>query len=167
VRTPKILVSEIAVSALNGLELHAALRHEFAHVRHRDNLKKLVFQFSPFPGMKRLERAWSEAAEMDADDAAVSNLPEALDLAAALIKLSRLAPVQTPELAAGLLHNPACSVSARVDRLFRWDESRIALNHRSRAWYAFVPTLAIGACVLLTYNSVLTGMHTVTEWLVR
>ena len=37
-----------------------------------DNLKKLVFRFCPFPGMSKLESAWSQAAEMAADDAAVA-----------------------------------------------------------------------------------------------
>ena len=60
----------------------------------RDNLKKLVFRFCPFPGMAKLESAWSQAAELAADDAAVSNLNDAVDLAAALVKLSRLVPVE-------------------------------------------------------------------------
>ena len=72
-----------------------------------------------------LERAWREATEMAADDAAVSNVSEALDLAAAVIKLSRLAPLEPPaELTTALVHSPAESVNARVERLIAWSERR-------------------------------------------
>jgi len=44
---------------------------------------------------------------MAADDAAVSNASEALDLAAAVIKLSRLAPLLAAgELTTALVHSP-------------------------------------------------------------
>ena len=76
-------------------------------MRRRDNLKKLLLRFVAFPGMAGLEAAWLEATEMAADDAAVSNAGEALDLAAALIKLSRLGPVEAPvDLTAALVHSP-------------------------------------------------------------
>ncbi len=87
VRRPRVLVSESTVALLSHDELRVALQHERAHMRSRDNLKKLVFRFCPFPGMARLESAWSQAAELAADDAAVSNLNDAVDLAAALVKV--------------------------------------------------------------------------------
>ena len=69
------------------------MNHEIAHVRRRDNLKKLLLRFVAFPRMAGLEAAWIEATEMAADDAAVLNASEALDLAAALLKLSRIRPI--------------------------------------------------------------------------
>jgi len=90
---PRVLMSGVAEFLLTANELQTALNHEVAHVRRRDNLKKLLLRFVAFPGMAALEAAWLEATEMAADDAAVSNAGEALDLAAALIKLSRLGPV--------------------------------------------------------------------------
>jgi len=83
-RASKVLVSEKAIAALSPEELGTALRHESAHVRSRDNLKKLLFRFASFPGMRYLEYSWSLAAEMAADDEAVSSVRDALDLAAAL-----------------------------------------------------------------------------------
>jgi hypothetical protein len=68
---PRVLVSGAAEFVLTGNEMQAALNHEVAHVRRRDNLKKLVFRCVSFPGMRHLETAWFEAAEMAADDAAV------------------------------------------------------------------------------------------------
>src|SRR4051812_13772910 len=70
---PRILLSKAAESLLDGGELHAALNHEIAHVRRRDNLKKLLLCFVAFPGMRKLDESWLEWTEMAADDAAVSN----------------------------------------------------------------------------------------------
>ena len=58
-------------------------------MRSRDNLKKALISATPFPGMSGIESAWREASELAADDAAVANRQNALDLAAALIKLSK------------------------------------------------------------------------------
>jgi Zn-dependent protease with chaperone function len=164
---PRVLISETAVAILTGQELRTALRHELAHVRRHDNLKKLLFRFSVFPGMARLEYAWSEAAEMAADDEAVSSFPDALDLAAALIKLSRFAPVQpSAALTTAFLHPSTGSVSTRVERLFAWRvEAEPAARHRW--WYTAPPVLATLLCVVMTYSTALSSMHEVTEWLVR
>ena len=163
---PQVLISETALAVLTEQELRTALRHEIAHVRRYDNLKKLVFRLSAFPGMKPLESAWSEASELAADDAAVSSFPDALDLAAALIKLSRLAPVQPVFLTTGLLHTSVGSLSLRVQRLFAWSTPRAAQDFR-RWWYAVPAIVAVLACVISTYSLALTGMHELTEMLVR
>jgi Zn-dependent protease with chaperone function len=167
VREPKVLVSEAAIAVLTPPELRTALNHEMAHARSYDNLKKLLFRFSVFPGMTGLESAWSEQAELAADDAAVSCVKEALDLAAALIKVSRLGtlPPETT-LTTGLLHS-STALETRVQRLVSWEQISRAPADAKRGRYAF---LSFGGTVLLivaTYGSVLTGLHTVTEWLVR
>ncbi len=162
---PKVLISEAAVATLNPPELRTALRHEIAHALRYDNLKKLVFRFSVFPAMADLEHAWSEQTEMAADDAAVSSFTDALDLAAALIKVSRLGTIESSgELTMALLHS-STALSARVHRLVRWnkDQSRQAFG---RWWYA-LPAAATVMLVVMTYGSMLTRMHAVTEWLVR
>jgi Zn-dependent protease with chaperone function len=162
---PKVLVSESALAALNPPELRTALRHEIAHALRYDNLKKLVFRFSAFPAMADLERAWSEETEMAADDAAVSTFQDALDLAAALIKVSRLGPTESSsELTMALLHS-STALSARVQRLVKW-EKRQKPRTRSGWWYA-LPVVATLAGVVMAYGSALTQMHVVTEWLVR
>ena len=62
---------------------------------------------------------------MAADDEAVSSFRDALDLAAALIKLSRQAPAQPcAELATALLHSSTESLKVRVQRLFIWNSAR-------------------------------------------
>jgi Zn-dependent protease with chaperone function len=165
---PKVLMSEAASVLLTGPELQTALGHEVAHIRRRDNLKKLLFRFCAFPGMRELEAAWLESAEMAADDAAVSSCSEALDLAAALIKLSRLAPVHAPaELTTALLHSSGASINARVERLIAWEETHQLPVLRRSPWYSLAPMLAIFLCLAMTYSSMLAHMHQVTEWLVR
>jgi hypothetical protein len=165
VSRPKVLVSESTVALLSHDELQIALKHELAHMRSRDNLKKLVFRFCPFPGMAKLESAWSQAAELAADDAAVSRLDDAVDLAAALIKLSRLAPVgAAPVCTVGFVTG---SLRVRVARLLAWDEAGKALPAPIRPLYAIPPILGALLCVFLTYGPVLALTHEATEWLVR
>ncbi len=165
VRRPRVLVSESTVALLSHDELHVALQHELAHMQSRDNLKKLVFRFCPFPGMARLESAWSQAAELAADDAAVSNLDDAVDLAAALVKLSRLVPVEAaPVCTVGFVTG---SISARVARLLVWGEAVKSQPMRMRPWHVIPPALVALSCVLATYGPALALTHEVTEWLVR
>jgi Zn-dependent protease with chaperone function len=161
---PRVVVSESTVALLSHDELRVALEHEFAHVRSRDNLKKLVFRFCPFPGMAKLETAWSQAAELAADDAAVSNPDDAVDLAAALVKLSRLIPIEAaPVCTVGFVTG---TISARVARLLAWNE-RKSRRARNRSWYVIPTVLAALSCICLTYGPALALTHEVTEWLVR
>ncbi|MGP0017913.1 MAG: M56 family metallopeptidase [Candidatus Sulfotelmatobacter sp.] len=169
---PRVLLSAAAESALTANELRAALNHEVAHVRRRDNLKKLLLRLVVFPGMARLEAAWLEATEMAADDAAVSNAGEALDLAAALIKLSRLIPaefgrVDPAILITALLHSPAAVVNARVERLIAWSDERLESPQRFSPWYGLGAATATVAVFAVTYSQLLVHVHTATEWLVR
>jgi Zn-dependent protease with chaperone function len=162
---PRILVSEAALGLLTPAELRTALRHETAHVRYFDNLRKLLFRFSAFPGMARLEAAWSEAAEMAADDAAVSSFTDALDLASALIKLSKLNPIQvSADLTTALLSD---SLSLRLERLFAWDKKRKSEGRSKQRFYTLLVALTAILCLVSTYADLLLRVHAVTEWLVR
>jgi beta-lactamase regulating signal transducer with metallopeptidase domain len=165
VHKPKVLVSEATIALLTPDELQLALKHELAHMQSHDNLKKLIFRFCPFPGMAKLESAWSEASELAADDAAVSSQSDAVDLAAALVKLSRLAPVEAaPVCAVGFVTD---SLSERVARLLAWDEASKARRVRIRTWFVIPPVVAASLFVTVAYGPALTLTHEVTEWLVR
>jgi hypothetical protein len=136
-------------------------------VLRRDNLRKLLMRAVAFPGMSGLEKAWRETAEMAADDAAVASASEALDLASAVIKLSRLASLQPPgELSTALVHSPAESVNARVERLVAWKERPQQEGGLSRS-YAFCAAAVAVATLAATYGALLIRMHAATEWLVR
>jgi beta-lactamase regulating signal transducer with metallopeptidase domain len=165
---PSIWLSSAAEFVLNERELESALRHEGVHVRRLDNLRKLVLRVVAFPGMAELESAWREAAEMAADDAAVSSASEALDLAAAVIKLSTLTPLQPlGELMTALVHTPLESVNARVGRLIAWEERR---QNPMPGWslrYAMCAAVTLVATLAVSYSQLLVTMHAATEWLVR
>jgi beta-lactamase regulating signal transducer with metallopeptidase domain len=164
---PKILLSGSAEFLLNGNELRTALNHELAHIRRRDNLKKFLLRLVTFPGMRGLEAAWLEASEMAADDAAVSSTADALDLAAALLKLSRLkADEPSPDLTAALVHGHAAIINARVERLISWpDRSKEPRDFSARSILAVV--VLIVAVFAITYGSLLADVHRATEWLIR
>lgn len=163
--SPRVLVSDAASAVLSTRELEIAMKHELAHVRRRDNLKKLLFHVCGFPGMTALETAWADAAEMSADDSAVRCADDALDLASALIKLSRFAPVRLgAALTTALVHDSGM-VNARVARLLNWEESR---QRSLRVPWHIAFCLLGGVWILvLSYGTVLSGTHTLTEWLVR
>jgi len=162
---PKVIVSDDAATVLTATELRTALRHEVAHVRRYDNLKKLIFRVAAFPGAAALEAAWADQTELAADDAAVSSLDDALDLASALIKVSRLGFGATAELSRALLHS-STALTIRIRRLFAWSGSREAAPARS-IWFCGVSMVAVLACLIAGYNAMLGGMHELTEWLVR
>jgi hypothetical protein len=165
--SPRVLVSGPAESMLTVTELQTALNHEIAHVLRRDNLRKLVLRFIAFPGMRGLENAWLEATEMAADDAAVVNASEALDLASALIKLSRIGAEPSVDLTAALVYSPGAVMNARVERLLAWNEVRCIPLRRTSSWYGLAAVLATIAIFAVTYTQLLTRVHTATEWLVR
>ena len=162
---PQVLVSDSTVELLTEDELHIALKHEFAHIRSYDNLKKLLFRFSPFPGIGELEAAWSHAAELAADDAAVTNMNDAVDLAAALVKLSRLVPVDVPPVCTvGFLTG---SLRARVARLLAWHDSQ-DMQRQSFPTWAALPGVVLGVFFVgVNYGTLLAITHEATEWLVR
>lgn len=164
IRVPRILISASACKVLSDGELRAALRHEKAHSRFRDNLKKAILNCLPFPAMESLEEAWSEASELAADDGAVSSRDEALNLAAALIKLARHFPSQTvPDLATGLVSSVG-SVTRRVERLLVWKESCAASPYgwRYGMAVAFIAFFALAAKL----GPALILIHSLTERLV-
>jgi beta-lactamase regulating signal transducer with metallopeptidase domain len=163
---PRVLVSGKTIALLNAEELRIAVRHELAHMRSRDNLKRLLFRLTPFPGMASLESAWTETAELAADDAAVTSVPEALDLAAALLKLSRLIVGEPiPAFAVGLA-TPTGLITARVTRLLSWTD-QAAVTSRSRWGALIVPLLATFIFTVANYSPALAITHRASEWLIR
>jgi beta-lactamase regulating signal transducer with metallopeptidase domain len=165
---PKVFLSDPAQLLLTFKEREAALHHELAHLRRRDNLKKLALCFVTFPGMRNLERVWLEATEMAADEAAVANAEEALDLASALIKLARFSSAEAPaDLTAALVAGAASAVDARVKRLISWTCERPAPSRKYSLWGGFLAALAAIGVFAFTYSQLLIRVHTATEWLVR
>jgi hypothetical protein len=163
IRRPRVMVSDMAVTVLHDDELEVAVRHELAHVRSWDNLKKVLISATPFPGMSSLEHAWREAAELAADDSAVTNRREALALAAALIKLSRSCQLwPEPALATGLVSG-STSIGVRLERLIEWRLAR----RRHVTWPLTILVLfTMIAGIVGNYSVALFITHRLTELLV-
>jgi beta-lactamase regulating signal transducer with metallopeptidase domain len=91
IRRPVLFIAERVLAECSADEVHAMIAHESAHVRARDNLKRLVLRACPdlLTPRGRLVRAWTSATEEAADAAAVGSRPgSALDLADALIHVA-------------------------------------------------------------------------------
>jgi len=165
-RRPKLLLSGRARQLLDPGELEVAIRHELAHVRRCDNLKKLLLRACAFPFFGALERAWLAAAEISADDDAVQDEQSALDLASALLKLSRLSPREpSPELAMDLVSGSPGAVAARVERLLSWTPH--APRPHRLAGIALPAVIMAVATIAFSYVSLLDRVHQLTELLVR
>jgi hypothetical protein len=159
---PKVMVSDMARAVLSDNELRIAVRHELGHRRAWDNLKKLLINATPFPGMNGIERAWREAAELAADDSAVETRQDALDLATALLKLSRSANRWVePKLASGLVCGSS-AITVRVHRLLEWHRG----PRLQRAWPWVVFSALIVTAVASNYGTALVMTHQLTEFLV-
>jgi len=153
-------------------ELSSVLAHEVGHVAARDNLKRLVFKLLPdvvsaLPSGRALEKQWEGASEAAADARAAGTRPgAALDLAAALVRVARLAARGTwvPLPARALLDG--ASVAPRVERLL---EAGPAPRGRARLALAWAALLALPVAVLLASEqpSVLRGVHQAAELVVH
>ncbi len=164
IRRPRVMVSDMAAIVLSDHELKVAVRHELGHKRSWDNLKKVLIGASPFPGMSSLESAWREAAELAADDAAVANRRDALDLAAALIKLSRSSKQWSEPALASELVSGSSSISLRVKRLLGWSRPGRCLQ-RTWPWTLLVLfPMIVG--IASNYGAMLVLTHRLTEFLV-
>jgi hypothetical protein len=164
IRRPRVLVSDVAATVLSDPELEVAVRHELEHKRSWDNLKKVLIGATPFPGMSSLERAWREAAELAADDAAVANRQDALDLAAALIKLSRSSKQWSEWMLASGLVSGSSLICLRVERLLQWRANGRRLQ---RTWpWTFLVFITIIVPIASHYGATLALTHRLTEILV-
>lgn len=162
---PKLLISEQVVRRLDECEMQAAIRHELAHAGFHDNFKKLVLRASKLPFLSELERSWMHAAEIAADDAAVTDESSAVDLASALLKVATPTfASQVPELATSLMPDTEQALSARIERLMAW-QPRPDAQRRRHSETAFILTmfglLAIG------YGPLLRQVHELSELLIR
>ena len=143
----KFVVSEVAKKTLDLRQMHAAMRHEVAHVRHRDNLKQLVLRFCAFPGLAQLDRAWLRAAEVAADDAATKDADSAVELASALVAVARVVG-DSPKLAMSLVPETDAPLADRVERLLSWQSGakrQFDWRHCAAAVFACAVVFALQA----------------------
>jgi hypothetical protein len=171
---PHLVISREVLENLSAEELEVALRHERAHSRSRDNLKRLLLLLAPdvLPGRKAglqsLERGWAKFTEWAADDRAVGGDPgRSLSLAAALVQVAKLgvnteaSPLMTSLVADGR------DLEARVNRLLGAAQSEEITR---KGTPAFIAASLLGAGTLLVASlgpATLQAAHRLLEHLIR
>jgi len=164
---PKLLVSSSATTLLSKDELTRAMAHECSHIRNFDNAKKLLLRACAFPPSRQLERHWLEAIEIAADQEAVTSKREALELASALVKASRLSVATTAELTSNLTTDSGQLLHTRVERLLAWSQNGVTpaskLTRIVPLFFAAIGALAVA----VLYQPLLLQMHYFAEFLMR
>jgi Zn-dependent protease with chaperone function len=180
---PRLFIAEQVFDALTDGELAAAVGHERGHVESGDNLKRALLQAGQdalllAPLGRSLLRAWQRESEVAADEFAASEGPRAaVDLAAAIVKISRMIPAGArPTLPAGahlLGADEEDGLAQRVRNLLRLasarDTARLVLSRRARSPLPALLCLLIfaTASVLLTRPAVLKTTHFAIERVVE
>jgi beta-lactamase regulating signal transducer with metallopeptidase domain len=176
---PRLFIASQIFEELTPEELRAALAHERGHVEARDNLKRALLRASEdallvAPLGRALARTWRKDSEMAADEFAASESPgAALNLASAIVKISRMIPAGArPTLPAGahLLGEDEDGLSKRVRYLLKLASSGVLRRVRARrrpvlAW-AFRLTLVAAFLLAITQTEVLAFTHTAIEQVV-
>ena len=169
IRRPRLFIARQVVEALTPGELRVTVAHEVAHCRAWDNAKRALLCWSPdllawSPSGRRLEREWAAAAECAADRRAASECPvRRLALAAALLKVSRLAVVSAPGARLFSTLHERGDVTARVTRLVT--PAPAGLGGPSRWRLSATAAVAGAAAVLLP--RIWPAVHAVTEACLR
>lgn len=151
---PQLFVATRLRSALLPEELSVAAAHELAHARRGDNLRRALMlarrALLPLPGTAILDRDWSRASELAADDEAASTRAEAaLDLASALVKIARLISDRTTPLApmaSFVTGDGAATIEERVRLLA--ERAGQPVQRDERPVSRFAPPLAATAFML-------------------
>lgn len=175
---PQLFIARQIFSTLNEEEIAAAIAHEVGHLTARDNLKRVLVRacsdvLAIAPAGRALDRAWTESAEGAADEyvARTQGAQSALNLAATLVKIARLAPAGTkPTLpaAAFLIGENAGGLAGRVQRLteiagVETNDEREPLSWRF--WICLVGFLSALTYTLIS-SPILLTMHSITELIV-
>jgi Zn-dependent protease with chaperone function len=125
---PRLFIGHQVFESLTPAEISAAVEHERGHLLANDNLKRGLLRFCHdallmIPSGRVLDRAWGEASESAADEhAALIGRHMALDLASALVKISRMiSPGASPAMPAGsfFVTEESRGVKTRVRRLIQ------------------------------------------------
>lgn len=149
---PRLVIDRLVLRACSEPELRAILAHERGHVRRWDNLRRLAFATVPGSwGAAGLAQAWRDATEEAADDLAAASTDDArFHLAAALLRVSRLAPPRGTanwqvQLPASALYR-GDSIEHRVRRLVDGPANG---PQRGRSWAAALGALLLTAAFAL------------------
>jgi Zn-dependent protease with chaperone function len=146
---PRLFIARQVLDCMQPEEISAAIRHEMGHLEARDNLRRFILHLLPnFAGLfggGDLDAEWAEASEVAADArAARCGRGVALDLASALIKAARMAPVGVSGFCSPLLPaGPRSGLARRVQRLTTLAEQGASSGDRpgGSAWSGLATVL--------------------------
>ncbi len=165
---PRMYVADQFLGALSSDERQAVLEHEAGHLLSLDNLKRSVMRLAPdwlsfLPAAREIETAWAIAAEEGADDhAAGPDRSRSLDLAAALLKASRLPPMRFARVSTFCDQTP---IARRVARLLKDPAVRRRPARPTASRFAWI--LALAGIAVLVAGPVLRAAYTMTEAAIR
>jgi hypothetical protein len=168
---PRLVVSSDVMAVCSGAELAAITAHETAHLRARDNLKRLLLDICPDVLRwsrlhDRVTRAWSAAAEAAADDDAANpgDMRARVELAALLVKLARLAPGRACDLR---LSSPLIQLDDLGPRVKRLCEAGTLRQTRSGRAVVYTGCVFLAFAAVLTVPGLLPRAHRAVEFLVQ
>jgi beta-lactamase regulating signal transducer with metallopeptidase domain len=172
---PRILVGRQAMDALSGEELRAAVAHELAHSRSVDNLKQLVLTITRaprwFPQFASIEKAWSNAVEIAADQAALAGGISALELGSAIVKIGRLRSISPEAASIAACHllpaSDALTLAGRLGYLRQFLSERSVPPTRTSTAPAWLAAVLFMIGYLAVLPKALPMAHQIIEWLVR
>lgn len=177
---PRLFVASHLFETLTKEELAAAFAHERGHIEGLDNLKRAMLQAGEdavlhAPLGSSLRSEWQRESEMAADEyAAAAGPAAALDLASAIVKISKLIPRGArPTLPAGahLLGDGDDGTSRRVRNLLRLasnaEGAHVGLHTRSPLTAALCLCLFAAGAFLLTRSEILKTTHEAIEQVVE
>jgi Zn-dependent protease with chaperone function len=156
---PRLFVDRRVLATCSPGELDAIAAHEHAHVRGRDNLRRLLIGACAGPA-SITAKAWREAAERSADLHAATSAQGAVDLAGALLKVARLAPPRTLDSTALSTIYDGGSLEARIRYLLALDAPGPP-RHQS----ALTPLLLLSILtgIAVAWSPLLRSAHRLTE----
>ncbi len=141
---PRLYVDRSVLELCTDPELDAIAAHEQAHVRSRDNMRRLLVGASAGP-CSAAAAAWRATAEHAADRSAARSPHAALHLAAALVKLARANRMSSwHETVLSTVHDGG-SLESRVRHLLAVDAEaagRYDDGHRT-VWFAVAAVLIL------------------------
>lgn len=167
---PRLFVARALLDTLTAEELEAALAHEAAHIRSRDNLTRLVVRALPdiagtWSAIRTLEHRWAMAEEQSADGQGARTPAARLALASALVKAVRADLAAPPALAIASPLVGSHALASRIERLVDAAPSRpVSISARAIGWIAAAASLSI---LVAGYEPLLQSVHRVSEIVVH
>lgn len=169
---PRIVVSRGVLSGLSREQLEAAVEHEQAHRKSRDNFKRLLMALAPpfSRASATLESRWARFTEWAADDEAVNgDARRSVSLAAALVQMARMNPAAgIPPLASSLFEkNKNDELAVRIERLLNAVPRQNRAHRTPSMFLACAMLLGMAAIVVVLHPAILQAVHATLERLIQ